>query len=618
MCGIAGYYSSTGAFKAHDLQSMGQALSHRGPDADGFYNDAIVGLVHRRLKILDLSQAANQPMFTANKQHTIVYNGEVYNFDDIRREYQIPATTSSDTEIILYLLAHKGVQACNEFNGMFAIAWYDTVQQKLTLIRDRMGIKPLYYFWDGQNFAFASEIKALVQLPYIAQNTSLNKRALQEFLHVGYSGIEETFYTNIYKLAAGAALTIQNNSVTIEKFWDIHSKIQTEPITDYYQAKETLRDLVESSVRFRLKSDVPFGTFLSGGIDSSLVTAVAQRNVSGKLKTFTIAFADSKYNEAEHARKVANYLGTDHTELLVTQTDAIRLALDMLNVYDEPYADSSAIPTMMVSQLARSQVTMTLSGDGGDELFMGYGAYTWAQRLQNPWLHMARKPLSFAMKCGNDRYTRVAKLIDYPSDAHKPSHIFSQEQGFFSRGEIRELLADFEHDSIQIQEYYNVARTLSARENQAFFDMNYYLREDLLTKVDRASMRYSLESRVPLLDYTIVEFALNVDESLKIKNNSHKYLLKQVLYDYVPAELFQRPKWGFSIPLQTWLRTDLQFLIHDYLREDCIKKHGIFNSRIVQEMVRKFLVHNHHHLYNRIWCMILVQRFMEENFCVKK
>lgn len=618
MCGIAGYYSLTGVFQTHELHRMGHAIAHRGPDADGFFSDSIVGLAHRRLKILDLSQEANQPMFTDNKQHTIVYNGEVYNYNDLRREYQIPVHTSSDTEIILHLLANKGIQACNEFNGMFAIAWYNCEKQTLSLIRDRMGIKPLFYFWDGHNFAFASEIKALLQLSYVMQHTSFNQRALQEFLHVGYSGIEETFYTNIYKLPAGSALTIHNTSICIEKFWDIHSKVQPEPITNYYQAKETLRDLIEASVRYRLKSDVPYGTFLSGGIDSSLVTAVAQRNISGKLKTFTIAFADSKYNEAEHARKVAEFLGTEHTELLVTQADAIRLAHDMLAVYDEPYADSSAIPTMMVSQLARSQVTMTLSGDGGDELFMGYGAYTWAQRLQNPWLQTFRKPISFAMKQGNDRLKRVAELINYPSEAHKPSHIFSQEQGFFSRSEIADLLANYSEDSIQLEEYFNVARHLSVRENQAFFDMNYYLREDLLTKVDRASMRYSLESRVPLLDYNIVEFALNVDESLKIKDNSHKYLLKQVLYDYVPAELFQRPKWGFSIPLQTWLRNDLQFLIHDYLNEDCIKRHGIFKPHKVKQLVQRFLLHNQHHVYNRIWCMILVQRFMEENFCKKQ
>lgn len=618
MCGIAGYYSTTGVFKTHELQTMGHALFHRGPDADGFYSDSQVGLVHRRLKILDLSQEANQPMFTADKRYTIVYNGEVYNYNDLRREYQIPSKTSSDTEIILSLLAQKGIEACNEFNGMFAIALYDTIDKKLTLIRDRMGIKPLFYFWDGANVAFASEIKALLQLEHVRQNTGLNNRALQEFLHIGYSGTEETFYTNIYKLAAGSSLSIQNNVLTFETFWDIHAKIKKDTITNYFEAKETLRDLLEASVRFRLKSDVPYGTFLSGGVDSSLVTAIAQRNISSKLQTFTIAFADSKYNEAEHARKVANYLGTDHTELMVTQQDAIRLIHDILNVYDEPYADSSAIPTMMVSQLARAKVTMTLSGDGGDELFMGYGAYTWAQRLQNPILQTVRKPLAFAMKQGNNTLKRGANMIDYPNQDHKPSHIFSQEQGFFSRNEISQLLTEFKTDSIQLQEYAHVARQLSVRENQAFFDMNYYLREDLLTKVDRASMRYSLESRVPLLDYNIVEFALNLDESLKIKDNTHKYLLKQVLYEYVPAELFQRPKWGFSIPLQTWLQTDLQFLIHDFLNTDCIKKHGIFKPSIVQSIVQKFLHHNHIHLYNRIWCMILVQRFMEENFLVKR
>ena len=597
---------------------MGQVLAHRGPDADGFFSDAFVGLVHRRLKILDLSEEANQPMFSQNKEYIIVYNGEVYNYDALRREHQIPVTTSSDTEVILSLLAQKGIDACNEFNGMFAIALYNSIEHKLVLMRDRMGIKPVFYFWDGSNFAFASEIKALLQLDFVKQSTSLNYRALQEFLHIGYSGVEETFYTNIFKLPAGSALTIQNNTLTIQQFWNIQAKFQKNSITDYYQAKETLRDLIESSVRLRLKCDVPYGTFLSGGIDSSLVTAVAQRNISSKLQTFTIAFEHSKYNEAEYARSIANYLGTNHTELLVTEKDAITLVHDILHVYDEPYADSSAIPTMMVSQLARSQVTMTLSGDGGDELFMGYGAYNWAQRLENPLLKIARSPLAFAMKCGNNSLKHRAGMINYPSYNHKPSHIFSQEQGFFSRKEIAQILVEYTSDAIQLQEYANVCRPLSVRENQAFFDMRYYLCEDLLTKVDRASMLYSLESRVPLLDYTIVEFALNLDESLKIHNNIHKYLLKQVLYDYIPAELFQRPKWGFSIPLHSWLQNDLQFLIHDYLNPICIKKHGIFNPTIVQSIVKNFLVHKHEYLYNRIWCMILVQRFLEENIVMSK
>jgi asparagine synthase (glutamine-hydrolysing) len=498
---------------------------------------------------------------------------------------------------------------------MFAIAIYDTVNQKLTLIRDRMGIKPLYYFWDGKNLAFASELKALLKLQFIQNQKSINYSALNEFLLLGYTGIHESIYNNIYKLPAGSYLEIDANSFNISPFWEIKNKIQKETITDYYQAKETLHDLVEASVRYRLKSDVPYGTFLSGGIDSSLVTAVAQRNLTSRLKTFTIGFADSKYNESNHAKKVADFLGTDHTELLVTEQDAIRLTHSILDIYDEPFADSSAIPTMLVSQLARTQVTMTLSGDGGDELFMGYGAYTWAKRLENPFLATFRKPIAAGMSLGNDWFKRGAKVLNYNNSENIPSHIFSQEQGFFTRNEISKLLSKDFVKPINLIEYpKSLARNFSATENQAFFDMNYYLKEDLLTKVDRASMQFSLESRVPLLDYNIVEFALNVDESLKIKDNTQKYLLKQVLYDYVPAEMFQRPKWGFSIPLKTWLKTDLRFLITDYLNPTLIAKHGIFNQNMVQSIIDKFLQHEQDHLYTRVWAMILVQRFFEETY----
>ena len=615
MCGIAGYFSTQNTFSSEELLAMGQSLFHRGPDADGSFSDNLVGLIHRRLKIIDLSQEANQPMVSTDNRYEIIYNGEVYNYNDLRREHQLQVKTTSDTEVILQLLIQFGIDVCNEFNGMFAIALYDKVEHKLTLIRDRMGVKPLYYFWDGKNFAFASEIKALLRLQYVRQNISLNNTAVNEFLHLGYTGKEGTIYSNIYKLQSGSYIEITPESFTTSYFWNINEKVSKEIITNEYEAKETLRDLVESSVRYRLTCDVPYGTFLSGGIDSSLVTAVAQRNLSSRLQTFTIGFADSKYNESAYAKKVADYLGTEHTELMVTQQDALRLVQSMLDVYDEPFADSSAIPTMLVSQLARTKVTMTLSGDGGDELFMGYGAYIWAKRLQSPMLSTFRKPLSTGMMLGNDWIMRGAKVINYPEKANLPSHIFSQEQGFFSRNELSSILTNNFISPFELHEYpKSLKRQLSAVENQAFFDMNYYLQEDLLAKVDRASMKYSLESRVPLLDYNIVEFALNLDENLKVKNNVQKYLLKQVLYDYVPAELFQRPKWGFSIPLKTWLQNDLKFLIDDYLNPTMIQKHGIFNEKEVSKIVQKFLKFKQEHLYTRVWVMILMQKFMEEKF----
>ena len=615
MCGIAGYYSFDGVFDSHELNPVGKALEHRGPEVQGVFSDSVVGLVHRRLKIIDLSEDANQPMFSEDKRYVILYNGEVYNYNELRRERQIQVKTTSDTEIVLSMLSTDGPEVCNEFNGMFAIAFYDTKEQKLTLIRDRMGVKPLYYFWDGLHFAFASEIKALLQLSYIRNNKSVDYEALNMFLHLGYSGGEKTIYRNIFKVPAGSYMTIDKSGISHHAFWRSYDKLEKQTIDDYYQAKEILRDMVEQSVRYRLKSDVPLGAFLSGGIDSSLVTAVAQRNISSRLKTFTIAFAEEKYDESGPARQVANFLGTDHAELIVTQKDAIELLPSVLDTFDDLFADSSCIPTMLVSKLAKTQVTMALSGDGGDELFMGYGAYNWARRLQNPLLHYSRKPLYQISRLGNSWSKRGGKVVNYAEKEQIPSHIFSQEQCLFSREEIsRVLQPEFVRSFSLENENARCSRQLSPMENQALFDVNYYLREDLLQKVDRSSMKYSLEVRVPLLDYNIVEFALNLNENFKVHNGVQKYLLKEVLYDYVPASLFDRPKSGFSIPLCDWLKGDLQFLINDYLNEDLIQKVGIFNPKKVHILLRKFKSSRYNHLYNRIWQMILVQKFMIEKF----
>ncbi len=613
MCGIAGYFSEHNVFFPSELACVGESIASRGPEHQGIFSDECVGLVHRRLKIIDLSDESNQPMTSDDGRYVIVYNGEVYNYDEIRREQQIQVKTASDTEIVLKTLIADGISAVEYFNGMFAIALYDTLEKKLILIRDRIGVKPLFYYWDGHNFAFASEIKALLKLNFINKNKSVNYNALNHFLHVGYTGIEGTIYSNIYRLPAGNYAEVSASGMEIKSYWSLQEHIEPQTIDELYSAKEILRDLVEQSVRYRLRSDVPYGTFLSGGIDSSLITAVAQRNLSSQLNTFTISFAESKYDESRYAKQVADYLGTNHTEMKVTYKEAAQMIPSILDVFDEPFSDSSAIPTMLVSKLAKTKATMILSGDGGDELFMGYGAYNWAQRFDNQKIKNNKKLIAMALRCGTSRTKRAACVFDYPDEAHLPSHIFSQEQYLFSRKEIPSVLnPEFVAEFSCPYEWTIAPRPLSSAENQSFFDIQSYLREDLLTKVDRSSMKYSLEVRVPLLDYTIVEFALNLNENLKIHNGVQKYLLRQVLYDYVPSELFDRPKWGFSIPLCEWLHKDLHYLIDDYLNKNLIQETAIFNPKEVRAIVRKFNWGNNDYLYNRIWQMILVQKFMTE------
>jgi asparagine synthase (glutamine-hydrolysing) len=615
MCGIAGYYQfESKTFEEVELHKMAQTTAHRGPDSTGFFSDEIVGLAHNRLSIIDLHNEANQPMLSNDGNSVIIYNGEIYNYDELRREYQIDCKTTSDTEIVLELLCRKDVDAISLFNGMFAIALYNKSETSLLLIRDRMGVKPLFYYWDGKHFAFASEIKALLALDFINSTKSIRKESINEFLHLGYVPEPHTIWKNIFKFPSGSYARLKDGVFTIQQYWNLEDSISNKTITNENEARENLRDLLVSSVRYRLKSDVPFGTFLSGGIDSSLVTAIAQQQLSKPLNTFSIAFPDSNHNEAGYAKAVADYLKTNHTELAVREKDVLELVESMLQLYDEPFSDSSALPTMIVSKLARQKVTMTLSGDGGDELFMGYGMYNWAERLQNPYLKFGRKPLSLGLSMLSSRHKRIGQVLNYGNDDVIKSHIFSQEQYLFHRKDISKILnKEYVTDIVLQENYKNHNRQLTVKEEQAFFDLHYYLIDDLLVKVDRASMFYSLETRVPLLDYTVVEYALNIDQSLKVKNGVSKYILKQVLYDYVPASFFDRPKWGFSIPLVKWLRSDLRYLVEEYLSESKIKEFGVLNLEAVNKLKHLFYEKHVDYLYNRIWQLIVLQSFLQRN-----
>ncbi|HNW69209.1 MAG TPA: asparagine synthase (glutamine-hydrolyzing) [Bacteroidales bacterium] len=615
MCGISGFYSSANNFSKDELVSMTDRMMHRGPDASGYFYEGFIGLGHRRLSIIDVSAAANQPMISHDNNHVIVFNGEIYNFQELKKELlaekSIQFTTTSDTEVILEAFIHWGADFVQKLNGMFAMAIYNKATKTLTVFRDRIGIKPIYYFLDGQNFAFSSELKALTTISHIRKNLQINYTSVNEFLHLGYIPEPHSIYDHIFKFPAGNYAVINDSGVVFHKYWDLETKTNSDRFSDETDAKAKLKELLTSSINYRLICDVPFGTFLSGGIDSSLVTAIAQSLSTEPVKTFSIGFTESKYNESHYARAVADYLGTNHHEFVVTEKDALALIPELTDVYDEPYADSSAIPTMLVSKSARQHVTMTLSGDGGDELFMGYGAYKWAKRLNNPFLKTFHRHIySDLSKLGN-KYKRAAQLFDYQKVTDLKSHIFSQEQNLFKRQEIAAMLnPDFYRD-FDLDEHYD-GLDLSPAEGQSFFDLKYYLKDDLLVKVDRASMKYSLETRVPLLDYRIVEFAYNLPEKMKMKGNIQKHLLKEVLYDYIPFPFFDRPKWGFSIPLQKWLKTDLKYLIDDHLSEANIRKHQLVDYRFVADLKDRFFNKGQDYLYNRLWLLIVLNRFLDK------
>ncbi len=602
MCGITGFFSSNNNFSESDLRCMTQMLYHRGPNADGYFFDGVCGLGHRRLSILDLSEQANQPMHSSN--FTIVFNGEVYNFHEIAKDLQLKLRTSSDTEVILEAFIKKGIDFVHELNGMFALAIYDKTKQELYLLRDRIGIKPLYYFWDGKRFAFASELKSLSQL-----QQEIDQTAIHDFLHLGYIPAPKSIYKNIFKLPAGSWLKISKQGLEIKKYWNLKDKISQNLLTDEIEAKEQLHNLLKSSIKYRLISDVPLGIFLSGGIDSSLVAALAANQSDNKINTFSIGFKESQFNESEFAKKVANHLDTNHHEFIISTAEAKQLIPNLVDIYDEPFADSSAIPTMLVSKLAKEHVTVVLGGDGGDELFFGYGMYEWAQRLSNPFLKTFRQPISNILKqLKANKYQKASDLFNYPDEQNLANHIFSQEQSLFSNQELTNLL----NHPLNIEPQNIITdsnRILTAMEKQALFDLEYYLPDELLVKVDRATMQHSLEARVPLLDYRIIEFALNLSPKLKYRNGISKYLLKQILYKYTPKEFFNRPKCGFSIPLVEWLQTDLKYLLDDYLNEKIINNFGIVKYEQVKQMKRQFLAGNSY-VYGRLWALIILHQFL--------
>ena len=624
MCGIAGFYSFNNVFTQEELTAMTDTLAHRGPDASGYYSDNLVGLGHRRLSIIDLSSSANQPMFDANERYVIVYNGEVYNYAEIAIElklnYKTEFKTSSDTEIILEAYARYGPDFTKKLNGMFAIAIYDKEKEELFVCRDRIGIKPFYYFWDGQNFAFASELKALTKLSFIPLKLDLN--SVYHFLHVGFIPAPQSIYKSIKKLNAATWLKISKNNLKSQVYWSATQQLHEKIMTKEKEALVKLSDLLMSSVQYQIKSDVPFGVFLSGGIDSSLITANAV-NLSGvKVNTFSIGFEENRFNESVYAKAVANYLGTHHHEFIVSHKDAIDLIDTIFEAYSEPFADSSAIPSMLVSKLARKHVTVALSGEGGDELFLGYGAYQWARRLNQPVIKHFRHGIAGMLDKYSKKYKRHAGYFEYPSEELQYSHILSQEQYYFSLQEIQQLILPelSVHSNTTRTELFNnfgieinkQRRVLTAMEKQAIFDLQFALQDDLLAKVDRASMHFSLETRVPYLDHRIIEFAMNLSPDLKYRNNTTKYLLKEILFQYVPKKFFDRPKQGFAIPLAKWLKKDLFFLIDEVLSKEVITSYNIVDYSYVEKLKREFLSGKDYY-YSRLWLLIILHKWLKKH-----
>lgn len=605
MCGIIGLAGKHMPAKAVFTQAL-DALAHRGPDAEGFFQEHDICLGHRRLSILDLRPEANQPMFSRCGRYVCVFNGEIYNYQDLARQFGLHLRTHCDTEVLIELYARLGDDFVQHLNGMFAIAIYDRHQQRLTLWRDRLGIKPLFYYFDGHTLAFASELKGIeqMQLPL-----ALRQEAIAAFLHLGYIPAPLSIYRQVYKLPPGCKLQWHGQQLQIEHYWQARQFAQIQTHWTETEAKHTLKQLLSSSVRYRLISDVPVGVLLSGGVDSGLVAAVAAQESKHRLQTFSIGFEEAQFNEAPFAEQVAQALGSEHHTDYVSARRAIDYIPRIIGIYDEPYADESALPTLLVSLLAKRSVTVALGGDGGDELFWGYGVYQWAERTAKKWFRRARPLLPLLGFIPERRLRKLAAMSRWKSEDLKPWHLFSQEQGFFSLQEIDSLLCaspgNYGLPSMAMPP------GLSATCRQALFDLHYYLPDDLLTKVDRASMQVALEVRVPLLDYRIAEFALSLPDHLKYRQGQRKYLLRRLLNDYLPSALFERPKKGFAIPLAAWMQGELKDLFWDGLSENIVRKHGVVQAAYVTKLKRSFEKGNHS-LYRRLWALWVLHLFLEQ------
>jgi asparagine synthase (glutamine-hydrolysing) len=621
MCGIVGFISKEKAStrRYESLQNMTESLAHRGPDAKGFFQSPSgeVGVGHTRLSILDLTSNANQPFFSDNSRYVIVFNGEIFNFSALKqkleREFGTTFRTTSDTEVILECYICYGHEMVHILEGMFAFAIYDTLTKKTFLCRDRLGKKPLYYFRNDSSIIFGSELKAILKFEDIASKVSINNVALQRTLHLGYIPEPLTIYNEIYKFPSGCFATVSSDlEFNVTSYWKPESFLLKSKVTDEILGKQKLHELLQQSVTDRLISDVPLGCFLSGGIDSSLVSAIAARlKGDGRLKTFNIGFKDHKFNESIYAKKIADHLNAEHYDFMLSETDALQYLELYIHHFDEPFYDTSAIPTMIVSKLARQHVKVALTGDGGDELFQGYGAYTWADRLSKIHWRLGRTAIKSLIDIfGQSEHKKVVHMIeDLPSDKGLESHIYSQEQGLFSETEIVRLLkkrntySEF-HPNIPLSDH-----LLRPSEKQALFDLKYYLKDDLLVKVDRASMYYGLECRCPFLDHRVVEFGLQLAHTLKVKGSSTKWILRQILLDYFPSSFFDRPKRGFSIPLAQWMQGELRYLIDDYLNEKVIEEAGLVQTEVVRKLVERFKK-GESYLYTRLWVLILVHKWI--------
>lgn len=644
MCGIAGFVAFNRDQTAESMREIamtqGDAIYHRGPDSgDVFVNQSLgVALAHRRLAIIDLSAAGYQPMVSSCGNYVIVYNGEIYNAEETRQELiarGIQFRGHSDTEVLLEACVAFGVEkAIQRFVGMFALAILDEKNQHLTIVRDRLGIKPLFYSFSDDHFIFGSELKALKAHPKCP--TDIDYDGVAAYFRYQYIPTPHSVYQAVKKLPQGQMLEIDLNKPdarpTPKPFWSFHEKATYGKANQTTASDEQMIDefdaLLSDAVTRRMIADVPLGVFLSGGVDSSTVVALMQEASSTPIKTFSIGFEESKYNEAEYAAEIAKHLGTDHTELYVSPQQALDVIPKLTEMYDEPYADSSQIPTFLVSEMTRKHVTVALSGDGGDELFAGYTRYQTAEQIAGRIGKIpmpVRKALSSIWQTvPRGTWDSLFKVVPkkrrpmYAGDkVHKFAEAFTYDEDDF----YKRLISIWNHPE-EIAAHGKEADTLLTNstlsselpnllDRMQYWDTMMYMPDDILTKVDRASMAVSLEVRVPLIDHRVVEYAWTLPRKFKVRDGMSKWILRQVLYRRVPRQLIERPKMGFAVPIDEWFRGPLKEWASDLLSPESIKRYGIVNPVPVERIWAEHLSGN------RNWAALLWNVIMLQSWCQK-
>ncbi len=657
MCGIAGVVvSSTAQHLRCVISAMTGALAHRGPDGQGLWCDAEmgIGLGHRRLAILDLTDEGKQPMISAGGRFVTVFNGEVYNFELLRREltrYGHRFRGHSDTEVMLAAYEEWGVEAAvKRFNGMFAAAVWDRCSHVLHLIRDRLGVKPLYYGWAGKTFLFASELKAFEAYPGFGADIDL--QALCLYLRRSYVPTPYCIYRGIHKLTQGCILSLSAAELQRKpehfspfpegnpaerrpkRYWALGP--QRNPPAEMSSAEETeeqLHALLCDAIKLRMRADVPLGAFLSGGIDSSLVVALMQEQSREAVHTFSIGYQEERYNEAPHAKRVAEILRTQHIELLVTPAEALSVVPSLASLWDEPFADCSQIPTALLARLTRKWVTVSLSGDGGDELFGGYNRYLWPGRWgamlwRTPyaWRSAAARALNaprqehwdaafsalapalprrLRFTLPGNKIAKLVQLLESRDEASAYTRITS------TWGDPQLPLRSGGHEPLLIGEDFRAAVSgCHPVERLMYWDMHTYLPDDVMTKVDRASMASGLEAREPLLDYRLVEYAWQVPLHFKIRNGRGKWILRRMLERHLPAQLINRPKMGFAVPIDEWLRADLRPWAEDLLSPQRLRAGGIFDEQMVRRKWKEHLGRERNWQFP-LWNVLMLQAWLQ-------